>query len=214
MTDIVTKQIAGILSTLDFTPETMIQRHLTGPHADAWKSALRKLLDGEPVWAHTAPNFPFGTTIEVGGMTSDQLIEAMLAQKMGPSGYARHLLAIANAEPGEVHTASFAYAKVKDITESGQTSELFDRQRLKALGLELCRPSDVAYLRIAHRDQRPGSFYFAAMPPITLEGGPARIFSIGNDIDGRTWLHAAICDETDPGSRWQAEDGFVFRVIP
>ncbi|MEV5848653.1 tannase/feruloyl esterase family alpha/beta hydrolase [Streptomyces sp. NPDC051985] len=197
-------------------PLAALARHLSGPHAPAWRVALDRFVHEEDPWAGHAPTFPFGHRIVVGGATADELLERLAAEGIQAGRYAQELMARSFTGPADdPEEVTFVFAKVGEICGDGATTrEIFDEKHLASLGLTLCRPQDGVFLRLFHTDQPRGTCYWTAMDPLPIDstGGRTHVYAIGNDVDDRVFLHADCADRTDPGNRWRASDGFVFRL--
>ena len=76
------------------------------------------------------------------------------------------------------------------------------------MGLELCPPETGLIKPLQDTNQPMDKWYYIAMEPITDRNGNPLVFRLERNADG-AWLND---DWSDPGSVWNPDDEFVFRL--
>ena len=107
----------------------------------------------------------------------------------------------------------FVKLKVKDLgfLAGATTDQIY--KRAEELGLDLCPPETGPHLRLHYEDifgrqQSPGDYFWIAMKQIVDSDGSPHVFFVYRYCDGESWLSD---DWAGSGSRWDADDEFVFR---
>ncbi len=155
-------------------------------------------------------------TLTVGGNTKDELL-AQFAEAKLPSGVigiqasdcARDIAGkpacdfLKEKEEG----VEFVMGSLRDLfgfEENIKTEVFLNEAFLAKHGLELCKPSDAFYLRLAYLDQLLDEWIRIGMNPITDSDGYPSVFDLGHFSDGM-WLSAIYADpdyQWDPDNRW------------
>ena len=171
---------------------------------------------------HVYTSFPEGhirlESLDIGGMTAEELENALDREKINVSSYARSMLKnkrqfvnpANNRESerrGETESLDLVRLRVRDLgfTSPPTTREIF--VRAKEFGLELCPPETAVYQRFADKDQ-PSGWYYIGMEPVTGSDGHPYVFVLERS-DGGLWLSG---DWARPDSQWFLDYQVVFRV--
>ncbi len=163
------------------------------------------------VTSATPKRFPIWKTLTIGGLSRKEFQKRLDNGKFFTSDWAKDIMGKpAFKTSAEAHEASFVRVKVGDLgfTELPTTTELFDRDRLAAFGLERCEPEDGPALRLALPDQPIGDYLWVGMEPIIDSGADPDVFYVGRSVDGERWLSARCAH---PSHRWDLSGGVVFR---
>jgi len=157
--------------------------------------------------------------LEIGGMTAEEMGNALDREKINVAPYARSMLR--NKEKfvnpvnkrekerkGETEILDLVRLRVRDLGFTSRpptTTELF--ARAKEFGLDLCPPETGPFLRLADKDQSLGWCYIG-MEPVTDSDGFPDVFSLAR-YGGELWLRSIWAD---PDYQWDLGIQFVFRV--
>ena len=212
-------QAAKILSVFRNTPVEQVQAIVgsglladlrDGNVAEVNREEFRKML-GLKASESVPPKWEVWKTLTVGGIAKEELLRRLDAEGFRVSDWARDIM----GKPGFVTSAKsvdvpFARCRVSDpgFTEKPTTVELFDRNRLAGLGLDLCQPEDGPYLRLGFPEQRANDWFWMAMEPITDSDGNPNVFCIGR-YEGERWL---VAGWAGPGCGWVLGAEIVFRL--
>ncbi|MBI1934301.1 hypothetical protein HYS30_01415 [Candidatus Peregrinibacteria bacterium] len=181
---------------------------------------------------HIYTSFPEGQirreSLDVGGMTAEQLEAAMDKAKINTGTYARSMLKNKKQfiEPvnkrhrerkGSPETLHLVRLRVRDLGYTDPNNlptirEIFGdpgkkNGRIHALGLELCPPETGPYQRLADKDQPLGDWYYIGMEPITDSDGSPGVFGLGR-FGGGVWLSNYWAG---PGGQWDLDRGVLLR---
>ena len=182
---------------------------------------------------HIYTSFPEGRirleSLEVGGMTAEQLKEALDKATINTSTHARSMLQNQKQfidpvnkrhkeRKGSKETLHLIRLHVRDLGYTDPrnlptTRDLFGdpgkkNGRIHAFGLELCPPETGPYKRLADSNQPLGDWYYIGMEPIADSDGNPSVFGVGRSGYG-LWLAYAWAK---PGGRWLLDLSVVLCV--
>lgn len=193
-------------------------------HTKAYVGSLQEgLFDALPDHLeHIYTSFPEGRirleSLQIGGLTAEELEAALIREKINIGDYARRMLRNKKQfiEPvntrhrerkGSKEAVDLVHLHVRDLgfTSAPTTTELF--KRALKLGLELCHLETGPYKRLADKDQPLGNWYYVGMEPVAASGGDPHVFSLAHG-EGGLWLHNHWAL---PGNQWNLGHEFIFR---
>lgn len=161
---------------------------------------------------HVYTSFPekkiIRDSVEIGGMSKEQLISEMEAAGININDYAKSMMNNPDFIVGEhKEEAKLIILTVADLgfKTSATRNQIFERA--DALGLELCPPDTGPNYRIKYKDQPQGEYFRIGMKPITDSNGYPRVFNL-HRFDGGLWLDYG---GAYPSRAWSPDGGFVFR---
>ncbi len=93
------------------------------------------------------------------------------------------------------------------LDENTETQVFLNEEFLAQHGLELCKPSDAFYLRLAYNDQPLDEWIRVGMKPIIDSDRDPDVFRLGHDSLGM-WLRANCAY---PGLQWDPDRLWIFR---
>ena len=148
-------------------------------------------------------------SVEIGGKTTEQLIAEMEAAHINISDYAKSMMKNRDFIPGKTREeATLIRLTVADLgfKTSATTDQIYERAQ--TLGLELCPPDTGPNYRLKYKDQPLNEWVRIGMKQIADSGGSPYVFRLERDVGG-LWLRRSWAK---PGSTWDPDDGFVFRL--
>jgi hypothetical protein len=146
--------------------------------------------------------------VEIGGKDAKQLTRDLEAAGINISDYAKDMLKsrdfVAGKKKEEITLIRLTVADL-GFSSSATTDQIY--ARAQELGLELCPPDTGPNYRLKYQDQPLGEWINIGMKPILGRDGPV-VFDLGRR-GGGLWLGG---DWARPGSGWDPNDEFVFRL--
>ena len=197
------REVSGVVTDL--------LEKLGGENGKEWLVETKRFLRKEPCWSRPSKPFSIWMTINVGGVSKDELQRCLEDNDSYISFGARDIMGKpefkTSVEPNKV---PFVLIKVRDLgfTKEPTTQELFNGARLAPFNLALCEPEDGPHLRLALTDQSFNSWFYIAMKPITDTGGVPNVFRVVRDTDDSRWLRAR---SASPDGLWSLWEEVVFR---
>lgn len=185
-------------------------------------NALTPIIEGKaaPFGGGLRGRFIRTMSIQIGGVSKDDLIAQLGTANREVSGYAEsmmnHKLFTTLAEPEPIMLIDLCPADL-GFTENPTTTELFDVKRLAAWSeanldgyvLDLCPAETGPHLAIQYKDQPKGEVLWIAMDRIPDSDGDPGVFGVERRDDGELWLDFGWADL---GDRWDLDHRIVFRL--
>lgn len=159
-------------------------------------------------------------TIEIGGLSKDELIRKLNTNKIEMNRFGKELFADerfhVSSQRHSVKTIELTVGNL-DFSEGASTVQIFDKA--KELDLKLCPLELAPYLRLALMDQKEkhtdnfskqkqapsGSITIASEPISTNENFPKGFYI--RRLNDKLWLRGYIADDLHI---WNPDDHFVF----
>ncbi len=148
-------------------------------------------------------------TVDIGGMTKEELLRQLEEKHINISDYARDMINSRDFTTGkEPEAADLVRLTVESLgfPHGATTDEIY--RKADELGLELC-PAEVGpQYRLKYDHQPMGEYFWIGMRQIADRGGYPGVFRLFRNADG-LWLYF---DWAVPGDRWSPESRFAFRL--
>jgi len=149
-------------------------------------------------------NFVVWKTIEIGGMTKDELLAAMREATIDTGGWARDIMSDPEfSTSSSKQSIKLARCKIKALgfTEKPTTTEL--RNRIQEVG-DLGLPEVGPHLRLQFSDQPKNDYFWVAIDRL-----PNSFFCVERGDVGGRWLHG---HHNRPDDLWSLDDEIVFVI--
>ena len=162
---------------------------------------------------HVYTSFPEGRirkqTLEIGGMSKEDLIRALRDKEFNTSKYAQSM--VDNDKFTVLETKedqAFISLTVKDLGFTGYTELKDIYQKAKTLGLDLCPSETGPQFRLQYQNHPLGEWIYIGMDAIPDSGGYPSLFFVGHNEDG-LWLSDR---DGGPVSWFDPDNRFLFRL--
>lgn len=168
------------------------------------RDSLKKVLAGIRV---EVKGFPIWKTLEIGGVSHDELLKKLADGGHRVSDYVRDIMGKPAFETAKKPTMlKLVRVQVKELRFTSEPTFPEICERAKQNELELCPAECGPHLRLSYTDQSMNEWNWIAMEPILDSDGSLRLFDVGRNADG-SWLSGRWIDDV---SRFFLGDILVF----